>query len=137
MSNDKGIFAYKLEHLFQTVLKPDGSRYTENDVEIMTTEMGERVSATYVHRLRHGHSKNPSYDKIKILSRFFGVSPSYFFDEDEDEDEDETLSAPVVSRPLQLDLSEIRARVTDVEDEVTKDVLLSILTAIQKTRQGD
>jgi transcriptional regulator with XRE-family HTH domain len=131
MGNDKGIFAYKLEHLFQTVLKPDGSKYTENDVEIMTTEMGERVTATYVYRLRHGHSKNPSYDKIKILSRFFGVSPSYFFEEDE------TLTAQVVSRPLQLDLSEIRARVTDVEDEVTKDVLLSILTAIQKTRQGD
>ncbi len=130
MSNDKGLFARKLENLFKTVLKPDGSEYSETDIEIATTEFGERVTSTYVYRLRRGLSQNPSYDKIRILANFFDISPGYFFAED-----NSLPSAPEREDIPSLDLKEISLRATDVEDEATKDVLLDILTAIQEIRQ--
>jgi transcriptional regulator with XRE-family HTH domain len=39
------------------------------------------VSATYLWQLRRGLRANPTKAHLEALARFFGVNPSYFFDE--------------------------------------------------------
>jgi transcriptional regulator with XRE-family HTH domain len=41
------------------------------------------ISGTYVWQLRTGRRDNPTCRHLIALSRFFGVSPAYFFDEAE------------------------------------------------------
>lgn len=41
------------------------------------------ISPTYLWQLRTGRRDNPTYDNLIWLSRFFGVSPTYFFPESE------------------------------------------------------
>ena len=127
-SKDKGLFAQKLEHLFQTRRKPDGSEYSEVEIEVATAQS---VTHSYIYRLRKGLSQNPSYEKIKALANFFNVPPGYFFDEDTD-DLPDTVSTTL---PLfKLDLQSVALRAEKIEDEAVKEVMLQVLSAIKEVR---
>lgn len=76
MSRD---LADKLDVLFSTVLSPDGDAYTYSEVAQGTNHV---VSASYAWNLRTGKKANPSREKLTALARFFGVQPSYFFEEE-------------------------------------------------------
>lgn len=73
-------FAQRLDFLFKTVIKPDGSEYSYEDVQQGTNKA---VTAAYVWRLRTGKATNPGYWIIKALSDFFGMDPNYFFQDEE------------------------------------------------------
>jgi len=127
---DRGIFADKLEKLFQNVRKPDGSEYSEVEVEAGIAAQGEKVTHSYIYRLRRGLSKNPSYEKIKALAAFFNVSPAYFFEEEEGEGE--SLGQPI---PLSVDLESIAMSADEIEDEAAKSAVLQMLMLIKETRE--
>ena len=125
---DNGIFAEKLELLFETMRRPDGTRYTDSDVEAGTAQLGGRVTSTYVFRLRRGMSRNPSYDKIKVLSTFFDVSPAYFFEEE---------SEPVRLNSKAPDLQQLALRAeAEIEDEAVKNIMVDMMAAIMQAREG-
>ena len=69
--------ADKLDHLFGTYRRPDGKKYTYDDVEQGT---GGEVSHTYVWKLHKGQAANPGYRKLAALAAFFGVPITYFYD---------------------------------------------------------
>lgn len=79
----RGFIAERLTHLFETVLREDGKSYTLAQVaDAINTAAGERIGSTaYVQQLKVGDSDNPTYKVIVGLSRFFGVSPMYFFED--------------------------------------------------------
>lgn len=129
---DRGIFARKLNYLFQTVRKPDGSEYTEADVEVGTAQQGERVTHNYIYRLRKGLSQNPSFTKIKALASFFGVSPNFFFTDDDQTSEADTPSSRALHH---LDLHSLALRAEKIDDEEIRGVMLDMLTAIEQVRQ--
>lgn len=76
MARARDYVSGKIDHLFHTVRREDGREYTYDEVEQGTDE---RVSRSYVWKLRHGRNSNPSLDVIEALSNFFGVEPEYFF----------------------------------------------------------
>jgi transcriptional regulator with XRE-family HTH domain len=85
--------AEKLERLFQTV-HPAG-RPPLSNAEVaaaLQREGGPTVSATYLWQLRRGFRANPTKAHLEALARFFGVSPSYFFDESSAADIDGQLA---------------------------------------------
>ena len=43
---------------------------------------GPKVSANYIWQLRTGARNNPSLRHIEALAEYFGVPPTYFFDDD-------------------------------------------------------
>ncbi len=50
----------------------------------INAEAGEDViSGQYIWLLRADRRDNPTYKRLIAISRFFGVSPMYFFDESE------------------------------------------------------
>ena len=82
-----GLFASRLDHLFRTVHPHDRGPYTPAEVAaaINAAAGGDVISATYMWQLKTGRRDNPTYKHLIALSRFFGVSPAYFFDEAETE----------------------------------------------------
>jgi transcriptional regulator with XRE-family HTH domain len=75
--------AEKIARLFATVRSPEGDEYTHEEVATAIREAGgPTISATYVWQLRKGIRDNPTKHHLEALAAFFGVSPSYFFDEE-------------------------------------------------------
>jgi transcriptional regulator with XRE-family HTH domain len=76
-------FASRLERLFQTAHPVNRGPYTPAQVATaINDEAGEEViSGAYIWQLRTGRRDNPTYKHLVVLSRFFGVSPAYFFDD--------------------------------------------------------
>lgn len=75
--------AEKMQQLFDVVRPPEGDEYTHEEVaSALRAAGGPTISATYVWQLRKGIRDNPTKHHIEALADFFGVAPSYFFDED-------------------------------------------------------
>ncbi|MDI3408928.1 Secondary metabolite protein [Streptomyces cavernicola] len=84
MTTEKS-FAELLDHLFQTV-HPKGRAFTYAEVsQGIRDASGVAISASAIQQLRTGVNKNPKMQTIRALAGFFGVEPSYFFDEEEAE----------------------------------------------------
>ena len=74
--------AEKLDHLFATV-HPAKGEYTHQQVADAILEAGgPTISATYLWQLRNGKRDNPTMRHLEALSMFFGVPPTYFFDDE-------------------------------------------------------
>jgi ESX-1-secreted protein regulator len=73
----------KLDHLFRTVLRDDGREHSNEEVAAAVgRDQGLSISASYIWYLRTGQRDNPTFKHLNALARFFGVPPSYFFDEE-------------------------------------------------------
>jgi transcriptional regulator with XRE-family HTH domain len=80
-----GFFASRLDLLFRTVHPQDRKPYTSAEVaKAINDAAGENtISPGYVWQLRTGRRGNPTYRQLIALSRFFDVSPTFFFEEAE------------------------------------------------------
>ncbi|WP_018680940.1 helix-turn-helix domain-containing protein [Actinokineospora enzanensis] len=76
----------RLDRLFR-VSRPRGRQWSNAEVaaEIKRANPDLRVSGPYLSMLRTGRRTSPSMDLLAALARFFGVSPSYFFDDEDGE----------------------------------------------------
>lgn len=75
--------ADKLNHLF-AVVHPAKGEYTYDHVsKAIESQGGPTVSAAYIWQLRKGVRDNPTKRHLEALADFFGVPPSYFFDEED------------------------------------------------------
>ena len=90
--------AEKIDHLFTTV-HPAKGQYTHEQVAAALREAGgPTISATYVWQLRKGIRDNPTKHHLEALAGFFGVPPSYFFDEEAAAQVDAELALLVAMR---------------------------------------
>ncbi len=79
-NTDHNNFAAKLNRLFEERRKPNGTRYSQKEVFQSAPGVLNRL---YLWRLRKGKAFRPSYPVVKALADFFGVDPSYFFENGE------------------------------------------------------
>jgi transcriptional regulator with XRE-family HTH domain len=68
-------FAKKLNTLFETKTKPDGSKYTQEEVIQGTNGV---LTRAYLWKLRTGRAKNPGFNIVQALADFFEVDINYF-----------------------------------------------------------
>jgi transcriptional regulator with XRE-family HTH domain len=74
--------ARKINYLFETLRRPDGKPYSNEEVAESINERGETtISGTYLWYLRRGDRDNPTKKHLEVLARFFDVSPAFFFDD--------------------------------------------------------
>lgn len=74
--------AEKLDRLFQ-IVHPVRGEYSSGQVANAIRETGgPTISATYIWQLRKGIRDNPTKRHLEALAGFFGVAPSYFFDDE-------------------------------------------------------
>jgi len=76
-------FARKLDRLFTTIRPASGGERSYAEVAAGIERLGgPKVSANYIWLLRTGARDNPSLRHIEALAEYFGVPPTYFFDDE-------------------------------------------------------
>lgn len=134
----KGLLASRLEHLFQTTRGDDGQPLSAADVAAaINAAAGEHViGATYVWQLKTGRRDNPTYKHLLALSRFFGVPPTYFFDE---ADLERGAIPPDVAAALRDDdVREIALRAAGLSERTLKALrsMIDSARAMEGVQQG-
>jgi len=85
-----GTLAQRLDRLFKTMHPLHRGEYsTQEVVDGIAAQGGPRMSTVYLWQLRKGRRDNPTKEHLEALASFFGVSPSYFFEDDVSEIEDQ------------------------------------------------
>lgn len=75
--------AEKLDRLFRTVRPAGRGEYSFEEVSSAIRDRGgPTISASYIWQLRRGLKDNPTKKHLEALADFFGVPPSYFFDDE-------------------------------------------------------
>lgn len=75
--------ARKLNRLFETIHPAGRGEYSPEEVAKAILEGGDgSISPAYIYMLRKGQRDNPTKRHLELLAGFFGVTPSYFFDEE-------------------------------------------------------
>jgi len=69
--------AQKFEQLLETYRRPDGSRWTGQQLDEATGV----VTRSYVTNLRKGRIENPGYEKMKAIAKAMGFAPQVWFEE--------------------------------------------------------
>lgn len=78
-----GTLAEKIDHLFRTIHRRGRGEISYAEVaEGIRDRGGPTISASYLWELRTGRADNPTKKHLEALADFFGVRPSYFFDEE-------------------------------------------------------
>jgi len=75
---ENGTLADRINFLFDTV-RPPGEVRPHTNAEVARAT---GLSATHIGYLRSGQRDNPSVESLRVLARFFGVSPTYLLDDD-------------------------------------------------------
>src|SRR5919107_1054884 len=70
--------AHKFERLLDSYRRPDGSRWTGQQLDEAT---GGVVTCSYVTNLRKGRIENPGYEKLRAIAKAMGFPPAAWFDE--------------------------------------------------------
>lgn len=111
---ENNTLARRLDKLFRSVRRPDGSEFSYTDVAEAIVESGEPISRAYIGRLRSGEKSNPTLRTLQALARFFGVPAEYFLSD--------TLAASV---DVQLDalaaMQELKATTIRMRQTVLPD----------------
>ena len=124
--------AEKIDHLFRTVHPAKGGEYTYEQVsKAIEDRGGPTISAAYVWQLRKGVRDNPTKRHLEALADFFGVPPSYFFDEDAARRVDEELELLVALRDMDVRQVALRA------SGLSAGSLAAIAAMIEQARQID
>jgi transcriptional regulator with XRE-family HTH domain len=121
--------AEKLDHLFETV-HPARGEYTHQQVaDAIEDAGGPTISATYLWQLRNGKRDNPTMRHLEALSGFFGVPPTYFFDDDTAERIDAELELLVSLRDASVRQLALRA------SGLSEDSLGALVDMVERVRK--
>ncbi len=117
--------ADKIDLLFRTVRRPDGSEYSyEAIAEELRKADGPTVSAAYLWQLRKGNRDNPTKAHLEALASFFGVPASYFFDDESSEKITEQLET--LAKLNELGVQQLAFRSADLSPEAQQQILKAI-----------
>jgi transcriptional regulator with XRE-family HTH domain len=115
-----GLLADRLDRLFRMVHPKDRGPYTPAEVaEAINETAGERViSSTYVWQLRTGRRDNPTQKHLSALASFFGISPTYFFQQT---DADRNVVPPELIAALRNDeVRDMASRTVGLSDRALR-----------------
>lgn len=95
-------FADRLNYLFETVYPAGRKPYSNPEVAAAIGETGVGISAAYLWLLRTGQRDNPTMRHLEALATFFGVPPSYFFDDERAQEVAEQLELLGAARDAEV-----------------------------------
>ncbi len=108
--------ADRIDYLFSMVHPRGRDEFTLEEVTAgMRERTGVSITTAYLSQLRKGQRTNPSRDVLAGLADFFGVNPSYFFDEEAVEQVAAELELYTVMRDAEV--REIALRLPDLSPQ--------------------
>lgn len=73
-------FTQRLNRLHDISHPPGRPRPSLEDTAAgVSAASGTTISSSYFHKLLTGQQRNPSYNVLQALAKFYGVDPQYFF----------------------------------------------------------
>jgi transcriptional regulator with XRE-family HTH domain len=134
VAEDETSFAHRLRTLRETIRRPDGSRYSLEDMAAGVREYtGDSCSKQYVSLLLSGKSEAPSQLKIEGLASFFGVPAAYFFDDRLSKQMQEDLRLGAAMR--EAGIRGVAARM--LTEPALREAVLEAAKRIQDTQSSD
>jgi transcriptional regulator with XRE-family HTH domain len=138
----RGNLARKMDHLFNSVHPKGRGPYSYKEAAALISEAaGEDViSHSYLWQLRTGKRDNPTMRQLAVLSAFFGVPVSYFFDDEaSDRAAQEVELAMAIKDPDVRDLALSTAGLSAVSLKALRNMTDTLWTLEKRTRgrQGD
>lgn len=121
--------ADKINHLFENVRPAKGEYTYEYVTRTIEERGGPTISLSYLWQLRKGLRDNPTKKHLEALADFFGVSPSYFFDEAVEERVNAQLALLGALRDTDIEHMALRA------SGLSTQTLKAIGEMIEKARQ--
>lgn len=124
--------ADRIDYLIQHVHPPGRGPYTYEEICEGIRAQGGSISAPYLHQLHRGRRDNPTADRLAAIARFFGVSPSYFYDDEEAARQDEQIEMMTILRDN--DVRNIALRAVDLTPRTRQAVIRMIeeLSALEE-----
>lgn len=122
-------FADRLNYLFDTIYPAGRGQYKNSEVAAAICKSGESITSNYIWMLRTRRRTNPTMRHVAALAKFFGVPPSYFFDDADAEDIKQQLEILSVAR--EADVREIFYRSTQLNGP-DRNAVLRILRSLGK-----
>lgn len=121
----KRTLAEKLDHLFVTVRPSSGGEFKLTEVAEAINQRGEeKLTAAYLSQLRSGQRANPTKGVLEALAWFFGVSPSYFFNDEVAGRIEAELELVVAMR--RASVQQIALRAADLSEESLRNLAVLI-----------
>ncbi len=117
-------FAKKLNTLFETKTKPDGTKYTQEEVIQGTKGV---LTRAYLWKLRTGRAKNPGFNIVQALADFFDIDINYFR---VSEDEEKAVLEKAQRNKL---VSEVALRASMFSEETVL-AIINMMEYIEKNR---
>ena len=117
-------FAKKLNTLFETKTKPDGTKYTQEEVIQGTKGV---LTRAYLWKLRTGRAKNPGFNIVQALADFFDIDINYFR---VSEDEEKAVLEKAQRNKL---VSEVALRASMYSEETVL-AIINMMEYIEKNR---
>ena len=130
--------AARLDKLFRSVRRPDGTEFSFREVAEAVTEAGEPISHSYIAQLRSGIKDNPTLRHMRGLARFFGVPVEYFTNDRLAARVDLQLDLLTVLRELEVRHVALRQQVLSGTDEGLSRIaeLVQTLRGMAQTPDG-
>ncbi|SFC59106.1 helix-turn-helix domain-containing protein [Streptomyces aidingensis] len=130
--------AQKIDYLFATVHPKNRGPYSYEEVASGIRERGgPTISASYIWQLRTGAKDNPTMKHLEALAGFFGVPPSYFFNEESSAQVAAELSTLAAMRDNQVRSVALRASGLSPETLRTIQDLIERARALEGLRDDD
>ena len=112
----------KVDLLFKTFLKLDGTEYTYEEV---AEGIDHAVSSVAIWKLRTGKTKNPSYKILEALAGFFDV-PIEYFSKSERPAEEYVQELKLAHALQEAGVAQIALRASDLDESAKHDILSMI-----------
>jgi transcriptional regulator with XRE-family HTH domain len=124
-----GTFTERLITARESIRRPDGKMYTLEEIaEGVRSYTGDTCSKQYIGDLLSGKYTAPTQPKIEGIAHFFGLPPSYFFNDPLSVQMEEDLKLGAALR--EAGVHGIAARMLEV-DPAKRNALMEILNEIQ------
>ncbi|WP_207945497.1 helix-turn-helix domain-containing protein [Actinomadura sp. 7K534] len=132
--------AHKVDYLFRR-MHPDGrGPYSLQEATGAIEELtGEKVSHNTLWKLRTGKHDNPTKRVLEALATFFGVPPSYFFDDEVFRAVEEQIELLTVLRDTGVRSAHLRnfLRLSPEAQQMVGELIESTARLEQRSRQND
>lgn len=113
-ADPRGTIAQRLQYLVEHVTPPGQRPFGAAEIARWINESGSgKISSVFVSKILAGE-RQPSLDKLQLLAKFFGVSPSYFVDDDPAEPDTDALIAQIMQRNITLDAQQLLAKIAQL-----------------------
>ncbi|MFI0411190.1 helix-turn-helix domain-containing protein [Actinomadura sp. 3N508] len=132
--------ARKVDYLFRRMHPDDRGPYSLQEAAAAIEELtGEKISHNTLWKLRTGRHDNPTKRVLEALATFFGVPPSYFFDDEVFRAVEEQIELLTVLRDTGARGAHLRnfLRLSPEAQQMVGELIESTARLEQRTRPDD